>query len=329
MDKPSVAGLVSIITPTYNAAAFIAETIESVRGQTYGRWEWLIADDGSTDLTTDIVARAMEADDRVRLIGGDRHCGVAASVRNRALAEARGEFIAFLDADDLWHAEKLVRQTDYLAEHSRADGVCCPYNVIGDTKSVDKARRMLRRETAEICSRKDVLRGCPFQTSTVLFRRQCYDETGGMDEDPRLRATEDTEYFARLIDRYEFHRMPETLASYRVGRNSYTNEIMDADQSPGWRLFEVMCEKGFYTVAEARRKKSRVFYEQAKDNLFHVGGPFRRYLVRSLLSGHAPAKAYAMLVLSFLPASAVRSIFIGAGGVMWRWRAGETGSADV
>jgi teichuronic acid biosynthesis glycosyltransferase TuaG len=329
MTRPHVEGLVSIITPAYNAEPFIRETIESVRSQTCYDWEWIIADDGSDDDTATIISEAAASDKKIKVVMMDGHSGIAARVRNRALAEARGEFIAFLDADDLWRPEKLARQIAYLHKKPDADGVCCRYDVIGDTDAVDRTRKMLRWETETVCSRDEVLRGCPFQTSTVVFRRTCYDEIGGMDEDTRLRATEDTEYFARLVDRYEFHRMNDALSYYRVTLNSYSNELMDAHQSPAWRLLEVMSEKGFYTPAEARRKKGHVYYEQAKDNLFHAGGPFRPFLVQSILSGHAPAKAYAILALSVLPAAALRRFLLEAGGVMWRWRTRKAGTADV
>ena len=96
--------LVSIIMPTYNCGRFIADAIQSVLAQTYKAWELIIVDDGSTDNTADIVTSF--SDPRIRYLSNEQNMG-AALTRNKALREAKGHYIAFLDADDLWTPEKL------------------------------------------------------------------------------------------------------------------------------------------------------------------------------------------------------------------------------
>lgn len=113
--SPSVAlhdALVSIVTPAYRAAAFIEETIRSVQAQTYPDFEMLIVDDCSPDDTAQVVQRAADGDARIRLLRQSRNAGPAAA-RNRALAEARGRWIAFLDSDDLWLPRKLQLQLPF------------------------------------------------------------------------------------------------------------------------------------------------------------------------------------------------------------------------
>ena len=100
--------LVSIIMPSYNTAAYIKQTINSVILQTYQQWELIIVDDCSTDNTDEIVASFLK-DSRIRYMKNERNCGAAVS-RNRAIREARGKWIAFLDSDDLWMSEKLEKQ---------------------------------------------------------------------------------------------------------------------------------------------------------------------------------------------------------------------------
>lgn len=117
LRQPYVDSLVSIITPAYRAAPFLAETIQSVQGQTYADFEMLIVDDCSPDDTAQVVGRFAAADPRIRLLRQPVNQGPAAA-RNRALAEARGRWIAFLDSDDLWLPEKLDRQ---LAFHRAMD----------------------------------------------------------------------------------------------------------------------------------------------------------------------------------------------------------------
>lgn len=106
---PYVDSLVSIVTPAYRAARFIGETIRSVQAQTYRDFEMLVVDDCSPDDTAAIVERFAAADPRIRLLRQAANGGPAAA-RNRALAEARGRWVAFLDGDDLWLPDKLERQ---------------------------------------------------------------------------------------------------------------------------------------------------------------------------------------------------------------------------
>lgn len=115
--------LVSIITPAYNAERFIRETIASVQGQTYSNWEIIVADDGSSDRTADIVGELAASDARIRLVRLQRNTGPAtgpARARNAALDLARGDLIAFLDSDDLWLPTKLERQVKLMLDRGAA-----------------------------------------------------------------------------------------------------------------------------------------------------------------------------------------------------------------
>ena len=107
-------GLVSVIMPSWNTSNFIAESIQSVIDQTYENWELIIVDDCSTDNTDEVVAKFK--DKRIRYFKNEKNSGAALS-RNRALREARGEWIAFLDSDDLWSPDKLEHQINFMNKH--------------------------------------------------------------------------------------------------------------------------------------------------------------------------------------------------------------------
>ena len=107
-----MAGLVSIIMPSYNTESFIAESIQSVIAQSYKDWELIIVDDCSPDNTDDVVKPYL-ADARIRYLKNEKNSGTAVS-RNRALREARGKWIAFLDSDDLWMPDKLRKQIRFM-----------------------------------------------------------------------------------------------------------------------------------------------------------------------------------------------------------------------
>ena len=108
--------LVSIVTPVYNAARWLPETVAAVRAQTLTDWEQILVDDGSTDGSLAAVEALAAEDPRFRSLHTPDRLGPSAA-RNLALDAARGRFIAFLDADDLWHPEKLARSVDWMTTH--------------------------------------------------------------------------------------------------------------------------------------------------------------------------------------------------------------------
>lgn len=108
--------LISIITPSFNSDKFIAETIQSVQNQTYQNWEMIIADDCSTDTTVSIIKQFVKNDNRIRFfqLGKNSGAGIA---RELALSKAKGDYISFLDADDLWKPLKLEKQLQFLKDN--------------------------------------------------------------------------------------------------------------------------------------------------------------------------------------------------------------------
>ena len=107
--------MVSIIMPSYNTAKYISESIKSVQAQTHTNWELIIVDDCSTDNTDEIISEFL-SDSRIRYIKNEQNSGAAVS-RNRALREAKGKWIAFLDSDDLWLPDKLEKQIRFMQEN--------------------------------------------------------------------------------------------------------------------------------------------------------------------------------------------------------------------
>ena len=106
--------LISIIVPLYNSEKYIHETILSVVNQTYPNWELIIIDDCSSDNSVNIVKKFMQNDKRVKLITNDVNFGSAAKPRNIGIRHAKGQYIAFLDSDDVWDKNKLQEQLEYM-----------------------------------------------------------------------------------------------------------------------------------------------------------------------------------------------------------------------
>lgn len=207
--------LVSIITAAYNAEAYIAATARSVFAQTYSHWEWIVVDDGSTDATREIIAAI--ADPRIRLVPAE-HSGLPASARNRGVTESRGEYVAYLDADDVWTPDKLAAQMACFEEHP-------------DVGLVFSKFRCFYQEVGRLAKRSEPnARGVPnpstmfahlsvynlICTSTVVVRRSLLDAHGLMDEDPRQRGSEDYELWLRLAPHVPFAWVERPLVNYRV-----------------------------------------------------------------------------------------------------------------
>lgn len=300
--------LVSIITPARNAAAYIHETISTVTRQTYANWEWLVSDDNSTDSTVELLRHAAASDHRIKVLISPNPNGLPARARNCSLAAAGGEYLAFLDADDLWEPTKIERQVAYLRSHPEVDGVACLYDLFGDPARVQNESAMMWRPASPVCTRKEIIEHCPFQTSTLVIRRHCYEAIGGMNEDPQL-VMEDYEYFVRLLNRFKIHRILEPLSHYRVQplEKTYSGHALD-DQKNRWIAFDIMKRKGLFTKQEAARRSAFLHYEEAKNNLFIFNKPFRRHLVKAMMTGFPTRKAVVMMALSFLPAPLLRKI---------------------
>lgn len=199
--------LVSVIVPAYNAASTLDATLASACAQTYARIEIIVADDGSTDATCELVERLASRDPRVRLLRGT-HCGHPGVVRNRALREVRGEFIAFLDADDLWVATKIG---DQLAALRRVPGADFSFTSARLLRAGADPGPLLRpgpREEAHPGLRTPeqhgqrgfellLTRRRTIHTSSLVVTRDLAKRIGPFSEDPRLRSGQDDDYILR------------------------------------------------------------------------------------------------------------------------------------
>jgi len=224
VDRLPATPLVSIITPAYNATGFIGETIESVLAQTYPHWELLVVDDGSTDGTAAFVRSF--ADSRIRVIDGGG-TGLPAAGRNRGLAEATGELIAFLDHDDLWRPTKLERQVELMQARPEIGLVHTGADILrdGTLESADLDPDALREDALieRLLARNFIC------TSSVMIRRSVSEAYGPHDEDRALRATPDYEYWLRLATTEHFAFVPEPLVVYRVHGSNVTGNRPQVD----------------------------------------------------------------------------------------------------
>jgi hypothetical protein len=196
--------------PVYNGEAFIAESIASVLAQTYPNWELIVVDDGSTDGTATIVASF--GDLRIRYAYQENY-GLPAA-RNAGIRLARGEFLAFLDADDLWDPQFFQACLGYLAGRQDVAGV---YTA---SRMIDPQGRVLPQRGDAYWSGVDLhrrlLEGGFFPPNAVLVRAAVVRDVGLFDTDLRGRGTEDWDLWLRITERYSMQRLAKPLAYYRV-----------------------------------------------------------------------------------------------------------------
>lgn len=204
--------LLSVIIPTHNRAGFVEEAVRSVLDQDFWRedgpaWELLVVDDGSTD---DTRGRLRPYEDRIVYIRRP-HSGVSAA-RNLGIRLSRGEYVAFLDSDDLWKPDKISRQMRFLEEHPEAVVVCTEEIWIREGVRVNP-RNKHRKYSGWVFEK--FLPLCLLSLSSALFRRRLFDEIGPFDED--LPACEDYDLGIRMARRFPVYTLPEALIVKRGG----------------------------------------------------------------------------------------------------------------
>lgn len=228
-----VDGLVSIIMPSWNTATFIAESIQSVLDQTYTNWELLVVDDCSTDNTDEILASFH--DKRIKYMHNEKNSG-AALTRNKALREAQGEWIAFLDSDDLWAPDKLEKQIAFMrdnrysfsyTEYEKIDEEDNPVNIyVTGPDSVNKQKMyhydyigqltmMYSAKVFGLIQIKDIKKNNDYAIRLQLFKKEgacCY-------------------------------LLKENLAKYRIRKKSISHDKISKKLKSHYDLFHLCDEK--------------------------------------------------------------------------------------
>lgn len=206
-------GLVSIITPSWNCAKFVEETIQSILAQTYTHWELLFQDDCSTDNTKEIVLAYAEKDARIKYACNHQNNG-AAITRNSALKRAKGRWIAFLDSDDLWLPNKLEEQLKFMVDNNYAFSYT-NYNEINEQsdelgKSITGPKHITKSGMYTYC-----WPGC----LTVMYNR----DTIGNIQIKSIEKNNDYAMWLQVIQHADCYLLDKTLAHYRKRIGSISN----------------------------------------------------------------------------------------------------------
>jgi glycosyltransferase involved in cell wall biosynthesis len=291
MNGPTV----SVILPAYNAEATIVEAIESVRAQTYTDYELIAVDDGSTDRTGAILDGLAASWPAMRVLHQSNR-GLAAA-RNAAVAQMRGQYIALLDADDVWLPEKLRRCMDFLAEHPERSIVYTPM----DPFEGSTGRRMQgHSKPCHAGQLTEKLFASIFvHDPAVVFHKRVIEQCGGFDES--LPVCVGNEFWLRVSTKFEFGLIDEPLALRRWTEESLTR----SNRLRGRRIKAAVLEDFYFHKGgrqiiphrAAMRRLARVHYSTGK--LLLQRGQFRqavRYLAKAARYRPGSLKVYPLLL---------------------------------
>lgn len=226
-----VDGLVSIIMPSWNTEKFIGESIQSVLNQTYKKWELVIVDDCSTDNTEKIVASFN--DERIRYFRNEKNSG-AALTRNRAIREAKGEWIAFLDSDDLWMPQKLECQIKFMQkndlffsyhEYEKIDEESKPLNIYVSGPEIVTKRKMYNYGYP----------GC----LTFMYNAKAM----GLIQIKDIKKNNDYAILLKLCKKADCVLIKKNLAKYRIRKQSISHDRLIKKLKSHYDLFHLCDEK--------------------------------------------------------------------------------------
>ena len=261
--------LVSVVIPAHQAATFIEQTVRSVLAQDHRQLEIIVVDDASTDDTRRILRRLMERDPRIRLVEFESNLGVVAA-RNRALQEATGAWVAFLDADDVWLPGKISAQLSFVASSPELD----PTRVGIGTRGAYLGRRRgplgSLGQAGDVTSTLRRAGALPFRLSSLMVSRDALLAIGGFSDDLSWTGAEDYDLMVRLaISGCTMIGLPERLMWYRLHLDSVSSQ----------QYLVQKAASGYITLrAEALREQRPVPGPETFAFDRHLGGAIpRRY----------------------------------------------------
>lgn len=232
--------LVSIVTPVYNAERFLPDTIKTVQDQTYENWEWLLVDDQSSDRSVEIIKEAAKSDERIKLIQLSKNGG-AAVARNAGIDAANGKYLAFQDADDLWHPEKLAKQVAFMQQNDVA------FSFTGyEFANADGVPNGKKVYVPAKLTYKQALKNTTISTITVMF-----DMTKLTKNDvhmPNVKSEDTATWWNILRQDKIAYGLNEILSFYRRSANTKSSNKLTAVKQ-AWQLYREQQRLGIFYSA--------------------------------------------------------------------------------
>ena len=275
--------------PAFNASDYIQESINSVIAQKYSNWELIIVDDGSTDSTSSIIIKNSLKDSRIKYFYQEN--GKQGKARNLGIAYAKGMFVAFLDADDLWMPEKLEIQLEEI-QLKNVDLVFSDSYIFDDNNFSDRSRKMNIPD--QIFTGDEALKlfleGNRIPTLTVLVKKEKIHLVNGFTEKKNIQNAEDYHLWLKMIIKEcVFYGSDKILASYRMHSKSSTSQDRIASKQIPEVFFDLIQNKPQVKQIILNALKKELFRQYngrtyTKSNLYVVVEESCRYLDKQYYS---------------------------------------------
>ncbi|NCD01144.1 glycosyltransferase family 2 protein [bacterium] len=299
--------LISVIIPTYNRAHFLPRAINSVLNQTYKNFELIIVDDGSTDETRKIIKKFLKKDLRIKYIY-QKNSGGPSKPKNTGIQICKGEYIAFLDSDDEWFANKLEKQIKKYIKNNKNNNI----GIVGcgairiNTKN-KKTKKVIPPRYVKIKSSKVLNKTIPHSCSSVMIKKSVFKKIGLFDNN--IKTADDYEIYIRISRRYNFLFIREPLFNYYIHEDNISKPNSEIDE-------EKIKEK-----QQIIKKHKKIFskYPRAYSNEFKKIGTFKmltkdyknakKYFIKSIKINPF-SRVYINLFLSFTPKLYKKILFL-------------------
>jgi len=266
---------ISVIIPSFNVENYIEETIYSVLNQIYNNFEIIVVDDSSTDKTLAIVENLSKSNKIIKYFKIE-HSGRPSIPRNYGVNKASGEYISFLDADDIWSRDKLKDQINFLQKYPNLIFVYSMSVTFGNVNLFSPNYEVLPLLNKAATTKEElILKGNSITCSSVMVKKEYFQNAGGFDEDPNLKAVEDYDLWLRLSELGAFGFIPKIHVYYRV----HTSQSSSDWETKKKRL-EYLAEKRGIQLSKYKFYRNKGLIIRLARNLLH----FSTYLWIRFLS---------------------------------------------
>lgn len=293
---------VTVITANYNGSRYLARAVQSVLNQTHTDIEYIIVDDGSSDASSQIINDLAASDARIKPIFMPDNAGVARA-RNLGIEKSTGEFLAFIDADDIWAKEKLERQLAVFRQHPEAGLVVTAAELIDENDQVLPCRKNRKKPKQGRVSLYDYIAGKCILSINAMTRRECLNRSGLFN--PHYVIGEDYELWMRITRHFDYYYLNEPLHRYRVhGGNATRDKLFNREskirileemmvRNPGLpeelgRRFKTIMQRKYNSLGKAyyfadRMADAEICFDKALAMKGSIGPYFKTRLWRLLL----------------------------------------------
>jgi glycosyltransferase involved in cell wall biosynthesis len=286
--------LISIIIPCYNGEKFIGDAIDSVINQTYQNWEIIVVDDESTDNSKKIVDK-YRTDQRIKYVQHDANKGIA-KTKNTGIRLARGDYLAFLDQDDIWLSNKLEMQVNCFKNHHEDVGMICTGMIFTDEKL--KSQIIFRGFKDD--NQKEMVKSLYLQTtnssSIMMIKKKCFYRVGFFNEE--LYGWDDFEMWMRIASQYKIKYIREGLVKKRMHTENV--QKLPKVQKEAKKVFDLTIQLHPFLETYRAEKEARIIYSEALTLMKQKEiEKAKLKLKETMKRGHVVAKAFFLFILIF------------------------------